>query len=244
MTPVRLQELCRAVGENVAGRPGGAVSLAVGFAQIFSGLPGLENLMNYFYHFMIMFEALFILTTIDAGTRIGRFLLQEFGGKVWKPLENPNWIPGTILCTSMVVGFWTYLILAGSISTLWPMFGTANQLLAGVALAVATSAIINSGRAKYAWTTFIPMLFVAATTLTAAWQNIFNNFLPLAAAHPDKAFSAYLNVALTAVMMICAGAVLWEAFRRWYRILALKKNPRDLNEPDSKKSDLPDYGCC
>ena len=99
LTPVRLQALCQAVGENVTGRPGGAVSLAVGFAQIFSGLPGLENLMNYFYHFMIMFEALFILTTIDAGTRIGRFLLQEFFGRVWKPLENPHWLPGTVLCT-------------------------------------------------------------------------------------------------------------------------------------------------
>jgi len=244
LTPVRLQELCQAVGENVAGRPGGAVSLAVGFAQVFSGLPGLESLMNYFYHFMIMFEALFILTTIDAGTRIGRFLLQEFAGKVWKPLENPNWIPGTILCTFIIVGFWTYLILAGSVSTIWPMFGTANQLLASVALAVATSAIINSGRAKYAWATFIPMVFVATTTLTAAWLNIFDNFLPLAAAHPEKAFSAYLNVTLTAIMMVCAAVVLWESFRRWYQILVLKKNPRILSEPESKSTELPDYGCC
>ena len=244
LTPVRLQELCQAVGENVTGRPGGAVSLAVGFAQVFSGLPGLERLMNYFYHFMIMFEALFILTTIDAGTRIGRFLLQEFGGRVWKPLENPNWIPGTVICTILVVGFWAYLILAGSVSTIWPMFGTANQLLASVALAVATSAIINSGRARYAWATFIPMVFVATTTLTAAWQNIFYNFLPLAAAQPEKAFSAYLNVTLTAIMMICAVVVLWESFRRWYQILVLKKNPKDLSDSDTHSVEMPDYGCC
>ncbi len=244
MNPVHLQELCQAVGENVAGRPGGAVSLAVGFAQVFSGLPGLESLMNYFYHFMIMFEALFILTTIDAGTRIGRFLLQEFGGRLWKPLENPNWLPGTVLCTALVVGFWVYLILAGSVSTIWPMFGTANQLLASVALAVATSAIINSGRARYAWVTLVPMLFVASTTLTAAWMNIFNNFLPLAAAHPEKAFSAYLNVTLTVVIMTCALIVLWESFRRWYQILVLKKNPKALKASSSKGIEMPDYGCC
>ena len=244
MTPVHLQELCQAVGENVAGRPGGAVSLAVGFAQIFSGLPGLENLMNYFYHFMIMFEALFILTTIDAGTRIGRFLLQEFGGRIWKPLENPQWLPGSILCTVLTVGAWASLILAGSISTLWPMFGTANQLLACVALAVATSAVINSGRAKYACATFIPMVFLATTTLSAAYLNIRDNFLPLASAHPEKAFSAYTNVALTVIIMTCAVIVLWESFLRWYQILVLKKNPRILSDPESKKSNLPDYGCC
>jgi carbon starvation protein len=244
MSPVRLQELCQAVGENVAGRPGGAVSLAVGFAQIFSGLPGLENLMNYFYHFMIMFEALFILTTIDAGTRIGRFLLQEFGGKFWKPLENPNWIPGTIICTLLVVSFWSYLILAGSVSTIWPMFGTANQLLASVALAAATSAIINSGRARYAWATALPMVFVATTTLSAAWLNITDNFLPLAASHPEKASSAYLNVGLTFLIMVCAVVVLWESCRRWFLILVKGKNPKNLEEPSIKKPELPDYGCC
>ncbi|HJT23536.1 MAG TPA: carbon starvation protein A, partial [bacterium] len=172
LTPVNLAQLSQTVGENLAGRPGGAVSLAVGFAQIFAGLPYLESLMAYFYHFMIMFEALFILTTIDAGTRVARFLVQEFFGKFWKPMERTDWIPGTILSTGLVVAFWAYLIFAGSVSTIWPMFGTANQLLAAVALAVATSAIINSGRAKYAWVTFIPMLFVAVTTLSACWLNI------------------------------------------------------------------------
>jgi carbon starvation protein len=244
LTPVNLQALCQAVGENVTGRPGGAVSLAVGFAQVFSGLPGLEKFMSYFYHFMIMFEALFILTTIDAGTRIARFVLQEFGGRVWKPLENPNWIPGTVVCTILVVCFWAYLILAGTVSTIWPMFGTANQLLASVALAVATSAIINSGRARYAWFTFIPMLFVASTTLCAAWMNIWDNFLPLALNHPEKAFSAYLNVVLTVIMMVCAGVVLWESFRRWYLILVLKKHPKAVADSKHQGHEMPDYGCC
>jgi carbon starvation protein len=244
LNPVHLEELCKAVGENVIGRPGGAVSLAVGFAQIFSGIPGLERLMNYFYHFMIMFEALFILTTIDAGTRIARFIVQEFGGRLWKPFENPHWLPGTIISTALVVFLWAYFIWTGSVSTIWPMFGTANQLLASVALAIATSAIINSGRARYAWTTFIPMLFVASTTLCAAWINIWDNFLPLAFDHPEKAFSAYLNVTLTVIIMFCAAVVLWESFRRWYLILVLKKHPQSVLDSSRHEHKMPDYGCC
>jgi len=244
LTPVNLQALSQAVGENVAGRPGGAVSLAVGFAQIFSGMPGLQNLMSYFYHFMILFEALFILTTIDAGTRIGRFLLQELCGRFWKPFENQNWVPGTLISTGLVVCLWAYFIWTGSVSTIWPMFGTANQLLAAVALAVATSAIINTGKAKYAWVTFIPMIFVSVTTLTACWLNITNNFLPLAAAHPEKAFQAYLNVAVTLVIMTCAAMILWESFKRWYLILVLKKHPKKIHDKNQKDPQMPEYGCC
>ena len=137
MTPQNLEFLSREVGESIAGRPGGAVSLAVGFAQIFSGIPGMAGLMSYWYHFAIMFEALFILTTIDTGTRVARFLVQEFGGRAWKRFEITNWLPGTLISTGLVVMAWAYFIWTGSISTIWPMFGTANQLLAGVALAVA-----------------------------------------------------------------------------------------------------------
>ncbi len=244
LSPVRLNDLCQAVGENVTGRPGGAVSLAVGFAQIFAGLPGLESLMSYFYHFMIMFEALFILTTIDAGTRIGRFLLQEFLGRFWKRMDDPQWIPGSVFCTALVVGAWTYLLGTGNVSTIWPMFGTANQLLASIALAVATSAIINSGRAKYAWVTFIPMLFVATTTLSAAFLNITDNFLPLAQVHPEKAVSAYWMVGLTLVIMACAGVVLWESFHRWYQILVMKKHPKAVHDAKHKGHEMPEYGCC
>ena len=160
MTPVNLAELSREVGENVAGRTGGAVSLAVGFAQIFSGLPALRGLMSYWYHFAIMFEALFILTTIDTGTRVGRFMVQEFLGAIWKPLERTDWMPGTILSTGLVVIAWSYFILTGSIAQIWPMFGIANQLLASVALCVGTTVIINAGRARYAWVTLVPLAFV------------------------------------------------------------------------------------
>jgi carbon starvation protein len=270
LTPVNLQALSQAVGENVAGRPGGAVSLAVGFAQIFSGMPGLQGLMSYFYHFMILFEALFILTTIDAGTRVGRFLVQEFVGSLaninefplleklgimrvriptsffpfLKKFENPNWVPGTLISTGLVVVLWAYFIWTGSVSTIWPMFGTANQLLAAVALAVATSAIINTGKAKYAWVTFIPMLFVSVTTLTACYLNIVNNFLPLAAAHPEKIFQAYLNIAVTLVIMASAAVILWESFHRWFMILVLKKHPKKIHDKSHKGPEMPEYGCC
>ena len=165
LSTVNLNELQAEVGEIVAGRPGGAVSLAVGFAQIFSAVPGMRGLMGFWYHFAIMFEALFILTTIDAGTRIARFLVQEFVGRVWKPFEETNWLPGAYLSTAVVVFAWAYFIWAGSIGTIWPMFGTANQLLAGVALAVATSAIINAGKVRYVWVTMIPMFFVSITKM-------------------------------------------------------------------------------
>src|SRR5262249_26885563 len=147
MTTVNLGVLQQGVGETVIGRPGGAVSLAVGMAQIFSGLPGMRSLMAYWYHFAIMFEAFFILTTIDAGTRIARFLLQEFVGRVWTPFARTDWMPGSLLSTGLVVLAWGYFLWTGSINTIWPMFGIANQLLASVALAVGTTVIINAGRA-------------------------------------------------------------------------------------------------
>jgi carbon starvation protein len=244
LVPVHLADLSQAVGENVQGRPGGAVSLALGFAQIFSGIPGLTALMGYFYHFMIMFEALFILTTIDAGTRVARFLVQEFAGRFYKPLEDTNWVPGTLLSTALVVFLWAYLIWGGSVATIWPMFGTANQLLASIALAASTSALINSGKTHYIWATLVPMLFVAVTTLTACVLNITDNFLPLAAAHPEKATQAYLNVAATLVILVCAVVVLFESFHRWYQILVLKKHPKAVHDKAHKGHELPEYGCC
>ena len=168
-TESNLSQLSSSVGEKIAGRTGGAVSLGVGMAYIFSSIPGMKHLMSYWYHFAIMFEALFILTTIDAGTRIGRFLLQEALGKVYKPFQQTNWLPGNLLTSGLIVFAWSYFIYTGSVSTIWPMFGTANQLLATIALTVGTSFIINRGRIKYAWVTILPMVFVGVTTMTAAY---------------------------------------------------------------------------
>jgi carbon starvation protein len=245
LTPVNLAELSREVGETVAGRPGGAVSLAVGFAQIFSGLPGLTGLMSFWYHFAIMFEALFILTTIDAGTRVARFVVQEFMGRAWKSFERSDSIPGNVIATTLVVVSWAYFIWTGNVSTIWPMFGTANQMLAAVALAVATSAIINSGKARYAWVTLVPMLFVASTTLSAGYLNITDNFYPLTQL-PGKAVLGSVNIGMTVVMMICTIVVLFEAGKRWYRVLVKGEylvHGQVVSSSDGKFTP-PTYGCC
>jgi carbon starvation protein len=220
MPVVNLPQLEMAVGENVAGRPGGAVSLAVGIAQILSGLPGMRGLMDYWYHFAIMFEALFILTTIDTGTRVARFLVQEFLGRFYRPLGRQNWIPGSVLSTLLVVCAWSYFIWTGSVSTIWPMFGIANQLLASVALAVGTTIIINMGKARYAWVTAMPLAFVSITTLTAGVLSVRDNFWPLAIGpDPSRHVQGYLNSALTVIMMVCVLVILANAMWRCAQVL-------------------------
>ncbi len=224
MSPVNLPKLEAEVGENVAGRTGGAVSLAVGMAQIFAALPGLSRLMSYWYHFAIMFEALFILTTVDAGTRVARFILQELIGKKWKRMARQDWLPGSMLATAVVVSAWAYLILTGSISTIWPMFGISNQLLASIALCIGTTVIINSGRAKYAWVTLLPLTFLAITTLTAGWQSITDNFFPLTQFR-DTALEGWLDSLLTLMMMVCVCIVLIDSLRKWKSVVFPKAPP-------------------
>jgi carbon starvation protein len=221
MSVTNLPALEAAVGEVVAGRPGGAVSLAVGMSQIFSGLPGMRTLVDYWYHFAIMFEALFILTTIDAGTRVARFLVGEFFGRAYEPFGRHDWLPGAVLTSFLVVAAWGYFIWAGSISTIWPMFGIANQLLASVALAVGTTVIINAGRGRYAWVTLLPMVFVSIMTLSAGVLSVRDNFWPMAIG-PNEALhvQGYLNTILTIVMMVCVLVILASAIIRWVRVLA------------------------
>jgi carbon starvation protein len=215
---VHLSALTAAVGEaSLRGRTGGSVLLAVGMAQIFSGLPGLGGLMKYWYHFAIMFEALFILTTIDTGTRIARFLLQEFAGR-WRPeLAREDWLPGTVLSTALVVGSWGWLIWNASIRTIWPMFGIANQMLAAIALCVGTAILLGSGRARYAWVTVLPLLFVTATTTTAGVEMITRGYWPAGASR----FTVVLNSATIVVILACAylvfGATLVAWRRRWLK---------------------------
>jgi carbon starvation protein len=217
---VHLPDLEMAVGEQVAGRPGGAVSLAVGIAQMFSGLPGMRGLMDYWYHFAIMFEALFILTTIDTGTRVGRFLVQEFLGRFYAPFGRKEWMPGSVVSTLIIVSAWSYFIWNGSISTIWPMFGIANQLLAAVALAVGTTIIINMGKARYAWVTAAPLAFVSITTLTAGVLSVRDNFWPMATGpDPTRHFQGYLNTVLTLIMMVCVVVILANAFWRCTQVL-------------------------
>jgi carbon starvation protein len=217
---IRPQEIDRLQAEsgekNLRGRTGGAVTLALGIAKIFDAVPGLSGLMKYWYHFAIMFEALFILTTIDTGTRVGRFLVGEFAGR-WRPeFARHDWMPGAWATTLAIVVGWGALIWNGSISTLWPMFGVANQLLASVALCVATTMLVNAGKARYAWTTLLPLVFVATTTLTAGWQSITNNFLAMTKV-PETATQGWIDATVTGLLMISVVVILADSARKWLR---------------------------
>ncbi len=216
---VNLAMLSAEVGEQVAGRPGGAVSLAVGMAQIFTALPGMASLMSYWYHFAIMFEALFILTTIDAGTRVARFIVQEFAGHFYAPMARADSIPASVVATTVVVVSWASFIAAGSIETIWPMFGIANQLLATVGLAVMTIVLVNAGRARYAWATVLPMAFVATTTISAGVLSVRDNFWPMATgANPGLRTQGFVNSGLTIIMLCCVAVILVSAGRRWWAV--------------------------
>jgi carbon starvation protein len=222
---VNLPELERQVGEQVEGRTGGGVSLAVGMAQIFTALPGMRGLIAYWYHFAIMFEALFILTTIDAGTRVGRFLVQEFLSRVHEPFGRQNWMPGSIVATMLVVGGWSFFIYTGEINTIWPMFGVANQLLACVALTVATTIIVNIGKAKYVWVTGGPLAFVATNTLYAGFLSVRDNFWPMTRhLDPTISFTGWVQTSCTLVMMACVFVIIGAAVSRWVGLRGFVKD--------------------
>lgn len=243
MHTVNLDMFSHEVGENLAGRSGGAVSLAVGMAQIFRGLPGMNRLMGYWYHYAIMFEALFILTTVDAGTRVARYVLQELMGKVYKPLGNTKGIAGNVIATTIVVAGWGYLIWTGNISTIWPLFGTGNQLLATIALAVTTTFLINMGKAKYAWITVLPMIFVGITTISAGVLSIENIFWPLRL-KPGKVFSGYLDTTLMIIFIAGVVLVLIDAVRRWMMVLNGAPVPVEAFGPPVTEKGEVKMGCC
>jgi len=228
LQPQEIDRLEQESGEkNLRGRTGGAVTLALGIAKIFAGIPGLGGLMKYWFHFAIMFEALFILTTIDTGTRVARFLVGEFGGRFYRKLEEPNWLPGSVITSALVVSAWAAFIWSGSISTIWPMFGIANQLLASVALCVATTILINSGKARYCWVTILPLTFVGSTTLVAGFQSITDIFWPLTQ-NPETSVQGYINTSLTAIIMFAAVVIMFDSIRRW---LGPRKRPEPILEP-------------
>ena len=202
-----LPHLSNMVGEDVSGRPGGAVSLAVGMAYIFSKIPFLSHLMSYLYHFAILFEALFILTTIDAGTRIGRYILQEAGGIIYKPLGKKEWWPGIIMCSALFSFAWSYLVYGGTISTIWPLFGTANQLLSAIALLIGTNVLIKMKKVRYTYITLIPFVFVIITTLFACYYNIVDKYMPT---------KQYILVVLTIIIMILSVLIVFDSIYKWF----------------------------
>ncbi|KPC70457.1 carbon starvation protein CstA, partial [Thermoactinomyces vulgaris] len=182
ISPQDLQAAADAVGEeSLVARTGGAPTLAVGMSEILSSVFGGDGLKAFWYHFAIMFEALFILTTVDAGTRVGRFMLQDTLGNVWKPIGRVSWKPGIWITSALVVAAWGYFLYAGvndplgGINQLFPLFGIANQLLAAIALTIATTVLVKSGRLKWAWVTAAPLAWVAVVTLTASWQKVFSD---------------------------------------------------------------------
>ncbi len=223
-------------GESLRGRTGGAVTLAVGMSLIFEqafsmiGASG-EGLLKYWYHFAIMFEALFILTTIDAGTRIGRFLVQETVGRIYKPFARPDWLPGALLASAVVTCGWGWLIYTGSIDTIWPMFGVANQALAVLALALVTTWLVNTGKIRFAPLTLLPMLWVCSTTLSAGAILVSERF-PMMIDRGNKLIEAgktdagnklvwtgYLSSALTIFVIGSVGALVFWAIARWVGVL-------------------------
>jgi carbon starvation protein len=183
VSPETLQNTADAVGEeSIVGRTGGAPTLAVGMAAIFAQVTAFlgAGLQAFWYHFAIMFEALFILTTVDAGTRVGRFMIQDLVGNVWRPFGRTSWLPANVVASALIVAAWGYFLYAGvndpqgGIYTLFPLFGIANQLLAAVALTVGTTILIKMGKLRYAWVTALPLAWDAAVTLTASWYKIFS----------------------------------------------------------------------
>jgi carbon starvation protein len=215
-----LPALSKSAGEVVAARTGGGVSLAVGMARVFSGLPGMSTLLSYWYHFAIMFEALFILTTIDTGTRIGRFLMQEFLGRLRPELGQSTSHTGGWLATFLIVAGWTYFILTGNISTIWPMFGIANQLLACAALCVGTTIILREGARKaYAWVTLAPLMFVATTTISAGIQSLKLIYYPLFQ-QPETRVTGLVNLVVTSALLVGIAFVIIGSVRRWLGLIA------------------------
>ncbi len=218
MTPVELPALSAGMGEQLQGRPGGAVSLAAGMSYILSSIPGMKGLMSYWYHFAVMFQAVFILTAVDTGTRVGRYLLQEMIGRVIPKFDEKRWMPGIVLTSLIFTGSWGYLVYTGDISTIWPLFGMSNQLLATCALIVGTTMLIRLGKARYAWVTAAPGLFMIPVTLAAGFANIEYNYLPK---------NLYLLTTLSVILMVLTGVIFAEAFGRWYAMLGIRQRIRD-----------------
>ncbi len=259
VTPEQMTALAASVGEgSLLARTGGAPSLAVGMSQIFSGVFGGRG-MALWYHFAIMFEALFILTTIDTGTRVGRFMLQENLGHVYKPLGRTSWYPSIVLSSALVVAGWAYFLYQGvvdplgGINSLWPLFGISNQLLAAVALCVGTTVLIKMGKARFAWVTLGPLAWLAAVTFTAGWQKVFSpdpklgflsqanaiaaklaaGELPAGAPTVEAArrmmFNARLDAVVASVFMAVALMVIAVSVREWF-LLVRKHKPAVMHE--------------
>jgi carbon starvation protein len=250
VTVADMTTLAKDVGETTLFyRTGGAPSLALGMAHIFARSGGGQAVIGFWYHFAIMFEALFILTIIDAGTRVGRFMLQDLLGHIAPPLGRTSWMPGVIATSALVVGAWGYFLIQGvrdplgGINSLWPLFGIANQLLATIALCVATTILLKMHGARFMWITCAPLVWLVTVTFTAAAQKIFSplpsiGFLAQAdklAAGPQTGvtatliFNARLDAAICGVLLVLVATILLDSLRLWAGILRGTR-PAEISE--------------
>ncbi|SKB88324.1 carbon starvation protein [Sphingobacterium nematocida] len=218
LNAVDLPHFIDKIGVDLYGRTGGAVSLAVGMAHIFDKVPFMDNVMAYWYNFAIMFEAVFILTAIDAGTRVGRFFLQEMLGSVFPAFKDKNWWPGIIFCSAVFTFSWGYLVYTGNVSSIWPLFGISNQLLAACGLIVCTTMLIRMNRKNYALCAAIPGIFMAIITFWAGYVQIVEIYLPQ---------QQYLLASLAGVAMLLMGIVFIGTFFKWGQLFGIKKSKMD-----------------
>lgn len=212
---VDLQHYSDVIGLDLHGRTGGAVSLAVGMAHIFNKVPFMDQLTAYWYNFAIMFEAVFILTAIDAGTRVGRFFLQEMLGTVVPKFNDKNWIPGLIITSLLFTFAWGYLVFTGNVSSIWPLFGISNQLLAACGLIVCTTMLIRLNRGKYALCSAIPGVLMAVVTFWAGYIQVTTIYIPK---------EQYLLASLAVIAMVLMLLVFAGAFRKWNQLLQMKSS--------------------
>ena len=249
VSAAQMATLAHAVGEQTLyNRTGGAPAFAVGMAQIFSSTLGGQAVMALWYHFAIMFEALFILTILDAGTRVGRFMLQDALGHIWKPLGRTSWYPSILFTSAVIVAAWGYFLWQGikdplgGINSLWPLFGICNQLLATVALCVATTIIVKMARARYVFVTLIPLGWLVAVTFTASWHKILDpnprlgflthaRQLAAAGANPRLIFNDRLDAAVTGVLVVMVALILVESGLECMRILSGSKSAATKESP-------------
>jgi carbon starvation protein len=250
ISAAEMHALAQSIGEQTLyNRTGGAPAFAVGMAHIFSHSLGGQALMAIWYHFAIMFEALFILTVLDAGTRVGRFMLQDALGHVWKPLGRTSWYPSILTTSALIVGAWGYFLWQGvkdplgGINSLWPLFGISNQLLATVAMCVATTIIIKMGKVRYSAVTLLPLLWLVAITFTASWHKIFDpnpriGFLSHAAqlasgpaANVRLIFNDRLDAVVTGTLIAMISLTLIESAWVWVRVLSGSTQPKLKESP-------------
>ncbi|MGD2409151.1 carbon starvation protein CstA [Bacillus subtilis] len=211
MNVVHLPELSREIGLDLEGRTGGAVTLAVGMTYIFTGMPFFSHLASYFFQFVIMFEAVFILTAIDAGTRVARYLIQDFFGEVYKPLKKTDWIPGSVFASALACLMWGYLLYSGDIGSIWALFGVSNQLMASVGLIIGATIVLKiADKRRYILTCLIPLAYLYVTVNYAGYWMVRNVYL-----NPEAAGYSVLNGVLSIIMLVLGFIIIVAAVKKW-----------------------------